>query len=102
MSAAVLTFAEFEQALREGTAFAEESVPELREGASVAWSYKAYGGVTKGLSSVHRVASLGENPVAFCGAAIPSARLRVPVLRSLPICGACANAYAKTRLAIVA
>lgn len=101
MSDVLVPFAEFEHQLRHGEAFQDTPQPVV-EGQRIAWATKGYGGVTTGLSSVHRVAVTGDEARTFCGIVLPNPRNVVPALRSLDLCPVCANAFAKTRLAIVA
>lgn len=89
----MMPFAEFDAALKAGT-LPPEPPRQLRVGELVAWSIRSYAGHMDGISSAHRVASLGEQPKTCCGQEIP-VTLLMPPLSSYEPCGACEWANAE-------
>ena len=62
----------------------------LAQGESVAWVETTVGGVTTGVSSLHRALN---DEVTLCGARIPGAIRRLLVTKSLRRCGRCEAAH---------
>jgi hypothetical protein len=75
-----------------------ESTMALETGQELAWVMKS-GGVTVGVSAVHRVF---DRTRTYCSSDIPPVAVRFPVLKSLNVCSCCERLWKRAMIAEVA